>query len=126
MKSVPNVAFSGTVTELPEIWTFPFAVSVVFSKSFPLGSPETLRYFTLPELSFTVNVGLNVAPRNTTNLAASLRASVDNALPPWIDTVGLTVSFTLTFTGTILDGCSCDAAGTLGPGSCVFGNVTFT
>ena len=126
MKSVPNVAFSGTVTELPEIWTFPLAVSVAFSKSFPLGSPETLRYDTLPELSFTVNVGLNVAPRNTTNLAASLRASVDNALPSLIDTVGLTVSFTLTFTGTILDGCTWVAPGALGPASCVFGNVTFT
>ena len=69
---------------------------------------------------------MNVAPRNTTNLAASLWASFDNSLPSLIDTVGLTVSFTLTFTGTILDGCSCDAAGASGPASCVFGNVTFT
>ena len=81
-----------------------------------------------PELSSTMNVGLNVAPlKITKRLSSAVSVKSTGVLfPNLIFTVGLTVSFTLTFTGTILDGCSCDAAGTLGPASCVFGNVTFT
>ena len=116
---VPSVAFAVAVT-FPESWTSPFAVSVFLTKFVPLGSPETSIVLIFPELSFTVKVGLNVAPRKITNLLSS--AFVVKRLPS-ICTVGLTVSFTLSVTGIIL---YCWTRLAFGPVSDTFGNVTFT
>ena len=65
---LPKVALLVTALS-PSIVTFvPLVIAVSLINSLPLGSPETLRYDTVPELSLTVNVGLKVAPRKITNL----------------------------------------------------------
>ena len=55
----------------------------------PSGTPDILKVDTVPELSATLNVGLNVAPRKITK-RLSLARSV-NALP-FIITVGASLS----------------------------------
>ena len=77
-----------------------------------------------PELSSTMNVGLNVAPlKITKRLSSAVSVKATGVLfPNLIFTVGTSFS-NCTVTGTIFDCCTWVAQG---PSSTVFGNVTFT
>ena len=78
----------------------------------------------VPELSSTINVGLNVAPLNITKrLSSAFSVKATGVLfPNLIFAVGASFS-SCTVTGTIFDCCTWVAQG---PSSTIFGNVTFT
>ena len=96
----------------------------------PLGNPVVVKLDSFPVLSEALIVISAFSPRYTVTFGNAFVAVNSESVVSWLFctnlTVGLTVSFTFTFTSITLNGFTWVAAAESAPASLVFGNVTFT